>query len=500
MWQGIKFGAIAVKAAALAVGRPEAGKKYLLESIGKMPGLSAKAGQFMAMHLDIDPEKKVNVEPMALDIVKSIINEHAPKLAAEIDSIEDKPITASLGQVHRVLLKDGGECAVKVQYPNIDKDIDGQLSLMLKSASLSPAKKYGLDIDAYQTFLRDRLGKEVDYLAEAQSQQDFVDAYRSVKDKIIIPTVNLELSSPKVLVQEYVESIPLEEMSSASKDDRWAAGFVLMEFMLREVFVHNLVHADTHPGNWGFRKTGTQIQLVLYDFGSYIKLNPAHSAALKELVFNYQNKTTCSPFDIFCFIGFDPEKLANIAHKMPAVAERMVEPLLTPAAWSPEEWDMGGVFDRILGGDAWWFRVAGPPWFLYLMRSMQGLMNGVVKLDVKIPVGRIFNELIEELPLVMLKGFPDCSKYLEGKTYLSSDCANFLKVLVTEDGQEVVSLEMPARSVDELELLLPEDTAAQIEMKHDIGEIKRAAQREGYLPHTLFVAENGDREYRVWLE
>ena len=60
---------------------------------------------------------------------------------------------------------------------------------------------------------------------------------------------------------------------------------------------------------------------------------------------------------------------------------------------------------------------------------------------------------------------------------------------------------MPARAVDDLGDLMPEDSMEKISsLGYDIEEIKRAVQRSGYLPQELLDVNLGKRTYKVWLD
>ena len=73
-------------------------------------------------------------------------------------SIEPEPIgTASLGQVHKAVIKSTGEIiALKIQYPHVDLAIDSDLSALktlLKVSRLLPA---GLDLSSVFEEIKDR--------------------------------------------------------------------------------------------------------------------------------------------------------------------------------------------------------------------------------------------------------------------------------------------------------------------------------------------------------
>jgi hypothetical protein len=73
--------------------------------------------------------------------------------------------------------------------------------------------------------------------------------------------------------------------------------------------------------------------------------------------------------------------------------------------------------------------------------------------------------------------------------------------VLDHQGANVVRLELPARAVDELEDLIPEDTVARMQEQNlNLVAIKRRVQESGYMPQTLFEARTQERRYRVWLQ
>jgi hypothetical protein len=86
------------------------------------------------------------------------------------------------------------------------------------------------------------------------------------------------------------------------------------------------------------------------------------------------------------------------------------------------------------------------------------------------------------------------------ETVLESGLSNYLQIEVLEGLNQVVSLQMPARAVGDLENLMSNETRAIIE-KHgvDLLTIKERALQSGLRPQTLFETEIGNRRYRVWL-
>lgn len=99
-----------------------------------------------------------------------------------------------------------------------------------------------------------------------------------------------------------------------------------------------------------------------------------------------------------------------------------------------------------------------------------------------------------KLSYIFVKAYTESNK---GKAMQAKN----LCVLVTENNEEVVSLSMPARAVENLEDLVDPTVRERIEkLGYDLLEIKFRAEKSGYVPQILFEADAGKRKYKVWLQ
>ncbi|KAL7576984.1 hypothetical protein ACA910_006738 [Epithemia clementina (nom. ined.)] len=121
--------------------------KVALEKILELEGFYYKAGQMCASNLgDAFPEiwrdtmsvLQDQVPPQPFDTVKQIMQSEIPDLDQKFLSIEEKPIgSASIGQVHRAVLRDGRKVVVKVCYPNAERLLRGDVRTIKAFASLA---------------------------------------------------------------------------------------------------------------------------------------------------------------------------------------------------------------------------------------------------------------------------------------------------------------------------------------------------------------------------
>jgi hypothetical protein len=484
-----------------------ASRRYLLESLGSMPGVSAKAAQFMAMKLGEgqDQRNPVCIEPMPISLVKARIEAEAPRLSAELLEISEQPIVASLGQVHEGRLRSGETVAIKLQFPNLKKSFDEQLGLLRQVSRAGPPKKFRFEMELILDYFAHSLLREIDYRGEAQRQMEAARVLPANKP-IAVARVYQEYSSETILTQSYEPSSPLSRIKQWWPDDaRRECALILLDYFLHAVFVARNVHTDPHPGNLGFRNARSadgnwNYELVLYDFGSTMQLDPAPTAILWNLIHAYQNQRDVVPFDYLVALGFNSQKLMPLSQRLPCLIERLLEPFCQDSAFDFRQWDLKAHFERVLDEDRWWFRSAGPPWFLMLMRAMQGLVHALCELNIAVPVKPSLMGLHLPKPTDTV---PEVLIVLQNE-HRASTGAMAKKLMVAVDdaeGESVVRLELPSRAIDELEDLIPEDTLAKMqEQNMDFDAIKRRVQQSGYAPQILFEAHTDQRFYRVWLQ
>ena len=111
------------------------------------------------------------------------------------ESISPEAVAAaSIGQVHRGVLKDGREVAVKVQYPEIADALESDLELASVAIGFGKAIAPGLDPRVVAAELRERVLEELDFELEAQQQRTFARAYRGHPFVYVPAVVTVALS------------------------------------------------------------------------------------------------------------------------------------------------------------------------------------------------------------------------------------------------------------------------------------------------------------------
>jgi predicted unusual protein kinase regulating ubiquinone biosynthesis (AarF/ABC1/UbiB family) len=253
----------------------------IVETLGELKGAAMKVGQMLSLHEGLLP-------PEVAEVLRSLQRE-APRVPEEVmeyeirgalddfdDLFEELDLeafaAASIGQVHRGRLRDGREVAVKIQYPLIEEIVRADLANLKTLLKRLFALFSDADFEPLWGELRDVLLSELDYLREADNIRLMAGLYDD-EPRVVIPRVVDEATARTVLTMERVDGLAADEACSdripAELRDRW--GLALVEFQLRGLFVHRVLHADPNLANFAFLEDG---RVVVYDFGC-VKRVPA---------------------------------------------------------------------------------------------------------------------------------------------------------------------------------------------------------------------------------
>lgn len=259
-------------------------------ALGSMKGALMKLGQ-MASYLDDGLPQPVRE---ALASLQQDAPPMSPALAAEVietelgqppdrlfDTWDELPLaSASIGQVHRAITRDGRAVAVKVQFPGVDRAIASDLAntdmLMSMMGMLFP----GLETGPLVAELRSRLLEELDYRREAANQRLFADWYRG-HPFIHVPDVVGALSTQKVLTTELAGGARFAEVESGwSQAERDLAGETIYRFVFRSLYRLGAFNGDPHPGNYLFEPGG---RVTFLDFGLVKRFSPGEVAVFADM-------------------------------------------------------------------------------------------------------------------------------------------------------------------------------------------------------------------------
>lgn len=271
----------------------KAAGEMIAKTLGEMKGAVMKVGQIASQARDILPPEIANAlaslqneaPPMPYDVIAAQVEREFGTSPDRLFSwFDPEPFAAaSIGQVHRARTDDGREVVVKVQYPGVDSSVDSDLShlrLALRAAGVLKVNKKAMD--SLFDELRSRINEELDYTLEAENVLEFRRMHAS-DEGIVIPNLVGERSSKRVLTMEWEpgDRIDRVDFNVYSQETRNLLGERVFRAFARQIFEHQVIHGDPHPGNFAFRPDGT---VVIYDFGCIKRLKPETMEAYQEVI------------------------------------------------------------------------------------------------------------------------------------------------------------------------------------------------------------------------
>lgn len=235
-----------------------------------------KAGQLLSTRPDlISPEyiqelRKLQ-DNVQVDDFQTVAETFKKQTGKSIDetfkSFEKKPFaSASVGQTHYAVLKDGTKVVVKIQHPGVEELVRTDLALFRKALSISKFVPDFEVINVKETLdeIRTALLNEINTQVEIQNGIQFYKLNNN--DGIIrVPKVYQNYSTSKVLVNEAMSGKSIKyliqqtadpqtkEAQELIKTKKYVAKALVQNF-IKQVFVDNFFHADPHPGNILFHR------------------------------------------------------------------------------------------------------------------------------------------------------------------------------------------------------------------------------------------------------
>ena len=253
-----------------------------------------KFGQLLSTRPDVVPPDIVAELRGLQDAASPIPFEHVrDAVEAELDLRMDRAFlefdfaplaSASIGQVHRAVLPDGREVAVKVQRPAAAEQIEADLGLLYQAARLLRERVKALEfmdpqelVDEFARSIR----LELDYGHEARNAEAFHRNFAR-DDEVIVPRVIRQYSTSRILTLEYLRGTKVADLDLASMPpaQRRDIAYRLADAWMTMVFRHGFFHSDPHPANIFVLDSGA---LGLVDFGQAGKLTDDDMAKLTML-------------------------------------------------------------------------------------------------------------------------------------------------------------------------------------------------------------------------
>jgi ubiquinone biosynthesis protein len=249
--------------------------------------LSTRADLLSDAHIEALARLQDDVEPVPFDEIRTIVEEDlGARLSNVFERFDETPIaSASLGQVHHAVMRDGREVAVKVQRPGIRETVARDLEVLHGIAGMlddhtDAGERYHFD-EMIEEFERS-LARELDYRREAVSLTELGRNLESF-DRLTVPAPVEGLTTGRVLTMDHVEGTKVTDLSGLARLDIDGEALVdeLFRAYLKQMLSDGFVHADPHPGNVLLTPDH---RLALIDVGMVVRLEPTTRERMLRLL------------------------------------------------------------------------------------------------------------------------------------------------------------------------------------------------------------------------
>jgi predicted unusual protein kinase regulating ubiquinone biosynthesis (AarF/ABC1/UbiB family) len=344
-----------------------------------------KAGQALSTRPDIVPplllEELAQLQDqlpgfdsaLAMACIEDDLGLPVEAIYAQLDR---EPISAaSLGQVHKGVLKNGEKVAVKVQRPGLREQITLDLYIVRNIAAWLN-RNVGLirsDLVALIDELGKRVFEEMDYCNEASNAEAFAQLHAH-NPRIAVPRIYREATSRRVLTMEWIDGVKLTNLEAVRElgidpDELVQVG---VNCSLQQLLEHGFFHADPHPGNLLALPDG---RLAYLDFGMMSEVSRESRTGLIQAVVHLVNRNFAKLSKDFVSLGFLSEDV-NLEPIVPAfegVFGQAMEMGVSRMDFKAVTDDLSGVMYRFP------FRV--PPYYALIIRSLVTLEGIALSVD-----------------------------------------------------------------------------------------------------------------------
>ncbi len=291
-----------------------------------------KIGQSMGTRPDLLPlpfvialgELQDSVPPFPNEIAFARIEKDLGRKINEVYAeFELEPVAAaSLGQVYRARLFTGEEVAVKVQRPNLEAVIKGDLGILRKVAAFADRFPQLNENADWSGMLREfdvTIHEEMDYVAEGHNAERFRESFQNWSN-IHVPKIYWNATTSKVLTMEFIHGTKVTDLEeqerlgiSPAKVNR-----LLIKTYLKQLLEDGFFHADPHPGKLLVMADG---RLAFFDFGMVGRITPELQSKMIDAFFHVVGKDPGGIADDLIALDFlkpgtDPRIVRPVVEKM----------------------------------------------------------------------------------------------------------------------------------------------------------------------------------------
>ncbi len=280
-------------------------------------------GDELAVQLRVLQDK---LPPFSIEEAKAEVERELGLPVDTIFSAFSEPVAAaSIAQVHRARLVDGGEdVAVKVLRPGIEKAFRKDIDAFYLAASMvevfSPGSRRLRPMEVIQHFDGVVRG-ELDLRLESAAASEFA---ANTKDDagFQLPEIKWNHSARRVMTLGWADGTAMGDNAAidAAGHDRIALSHRVLQLFLNHALRDGYFHADMHQGNLKVAPNG---DIIAYDFGIMGHIDEYTRRVYAEILYGFVNRDYMRVAKVHFEAGYVPadKDVDEFARALRAVGE-----------------------------------------------------------------------------------------------------------------------------------------------------------------------------------
>ncbi len=306
------------RAARRGVVDPLTNEQHIRRALERLGPTFIKAGQAVATRTDVIPPELAQelrklqdeVPPEPFETIRAVVEaELELPLDEAFASFDPEPgAAASLGQVHWATLHDGTEVAVKVQRPDVRRQVETDIDIALTQARwvAEHSDVFGeIDVVGIAEEFAEAVRQELDYAKEASNADRLWRAFRD-DETVAFPKVFWPQTTSRVLTLERLDGVPMNRVDLLDEAgmDRSELAKRGIGCFLRQIFETGFFHADPHPGNYLALPDG---RVGFTDFGRVGRISDDSRERFVDLIWAAVNHDSRLATDTLVAVSHNPE-------------------------------------------------------------------------------------------------------------------------------------------------------------------------------------------------
>lgn len=391
--------------------------RKLMEALGGLKGPLMKIGQILSTIPEaLPPEYARELQQLQSDapamgwlfVKRRMKSELGVDWQSKFKEFgQEASAAASLGQVHRAVLKDGSDVACKLQYPDMQSAIQSDLSQLRLIFSIY--KRYDKSIETEHIYeeLAERLYEELDYKREAKHTKLYEYMLREEKN-VYVPTVIDDFSTERLITTAWLDGAKILTYKEAPKEERNQIAMNMFRAWYVPLYYYGIIHGDPHLGNYTVRD---DLSINLLDFGC-VRVFPGSFVGgvidLYHALMEEDNDLAVHAYETWGFKGLNKEQIETLNIWARFLYGPIMEDKVRPIGHAD-----GAIYGREtarkvhmklkdLSKESGGVRV--PREFVFMDRAALGLGSVFIHLNAEINWYRVFNEMIEDFSVTKMEG------------------------------------------------------------------------------------------------